>query len=128
MYRPNNKPRSTKIIIEKKKITEEATTTISEINLQIKKLQSECKKHIYKDIRGFDPNYQSHLDQQPGEEVLESRICRKCSFFVSLKNTLTTEICRKCGGKMKHDHWEHFGDMRVHIHECQKCGHEYDTT
>jgi len=97
--------------------------------LSSKKVQSDCD-HDFKRIMVLDEHYCSRLDGRGRgeEEVFVGEKCAKCNFFRQRKRGHPWQVCFKCGGPMKHNRMELFGQDRVHVNKCQDCGHEHDTT
>ena len=96
---------------------------------EAKKVQSDCD-HDFKRIMVLDEHYCSRLDGRgrEEEEVFVGEKCAKCNFFRQRKRGHPWQVCFKCGGPMKHNRMELFGQDRVHVNKCQDCGHEHDTT
>ena len=99
-----------------------------ELKKMIEEFQRICP-HDYEKIMRFDEEYCGRVDDQGrGQNVYMGKICKKCGLFEPRPKGHPWQICHKCGGRMRHDHQELYGQDRVNIHKCQACGHEYDTT
>jgi len=88
--------------------------------------QGKCQHDWKKDL-WYDESYCGRVDGVGrGQNVVCGFRCKKCHAYKKIGG-MPWEICRKCGGKMKHDRTENDGD-KIFIHKCVDCGHEHDTT
>ena len=111
----------------------EQLLAMAKCNLEfaVKEAQEGCGRrgHDFEPVMVFDKEYCGRLDRiGKGQDIFIGRKCKKCKKYEPRSDGFPWQICYKCGGIMKHDHNELFGEDRVHINKCQSCGHEHDTT
>lgn len=99
-----------------------------ELLKQAKDFQAACS-HDWQKITWRDLNYSPRVDGQGigHYTVIKGFRCSKCNLSKSIEGT-PSQICRICGGEMKHDREERYQQTRVFVAKCTNCGHEYDTT
>lgn len=110
-----------------RKRAKKINTLARELRKEIKEAQRRCD-HFFKSIKEYNCDYRPRLDGLgQGAEVIVAFYCEKCGLQKPITG-LPFEVCRKCGGQMKFDRQELYGEQRVIVNKCQNCGHEYDTT
>lgn len=114
-------------IVDLHQIPNEFMDEVSNLLFRITEFKKDCN-HSWEPVKSFDSGYSPRVDGLgKGEKIITHFFCPKCVSRKPIEGVPST-ICRKCGGKMKHNGQEMCGQDRVHLHKCEDCGHEYDTT
>lgn len=95
---------------------------------EIRNIHSTCQ-HKWKKITWRDPNYSARVDLADlgTHDVIVGFQCTSCNAHKPFEG-FPHIVCFKCGGTMKSDHIENCDGIRIHVHKCEACGHEHDTT
>jgi hypothetical protein len=93
---------------------------------KIEAVQKKCPHDNLKPVYVFDKNYFNRLAcPEFGENIFVGNECLDCFTFIPRSGGSPSEICHRCGGKMKFDGITRGEDGGIFISTCEMCGHRY---
>ena len=89
-------------------------------------VQKKCPHVSMENITSFDRSY--HWGGDRGDTVLVGKKCPVCKVVKNRPEGSPWVVCHKCWGKMKYTGIIPGQGGRTTCYECEKCGHEVQTT